>query len=326
MRVNLTTLGMLALLAFPASVRAFPADSVLLVRHTYYSAAGDTMSVTRYDYSRDNQGKWYERESEYRRDTLDYMVYFVLDADFRFVADSIFVLDPVKGPVRSSETVQYDAGGRQVGAVIQSSDSSGYHAEMQYDAAGDMVLYILTYNSGTIDTIRYSYDSQRRKTGQVVDFNGVHVETHYAYDGSGRDILETSFNGQGDTTSILSIEYDTAGKRTREVSTHPGDTLGLLYSETRYEYDAAGNKASVKSYGKSGALVSGQTYEYRDIQIPLGLAAYRKRGGSPEEAGGTHAWARSGSVLDALGRRIHSTPGSILLFADRTTGVLSRTR
>lgn len=77
MRAELTTLGFLALLVFPASVRAFPADSLLLVRHTSYTAAGDTLSVTRYDYSRDNQGKWYERESEYRHDTLDYMIYSV---------------------------------------------------------------------------------------------------------------------------------------------------------------------------------------------------------------------------------------------------------
>lgn len=327
MRMNMTILGLLALLTFPALVRAFPTDSLLLVRSFYYTAAGDTPSVTRYEYSRDNQGSWSERQSEYRHDTLYYMIYTVLDAKLHIAVDSFFVLDTTNRPIWSSETVRYDSAGRVVEATIRSSDSTSSHAEMQYNAAGDMVLYILKPDTGSaVDSIRYGYDTQDRKIDQLVIYNGIRVDRHYAYDASGRDILETTFNSKGDTSSILSIEYNAAGKRLREVSITPGDSLGLMYAETRYEYDAAGNKISMKTYGKSGAFVSGYGYEYQDITIPLGLSAIRRRSGSLENPERANAWAQSGLLRNALGRRVQVAPGAGAFFAGKETGSPGRPR
>jgi hypothetical protein len=43
-------------LCLPARLLAYPADSLLVVQVTEFSASGDTDEVEKYEYSRDNQG------------------------------------------------------------------------------------------------------------------------------------------------------------------------------------------------------------------------------------------------------------------------------
>jgi hypothetical protein len=81
-----------------------------------------------------------------------------------------------------------------------------------------------------------------------------------------------------------------------------GDSLGILGSETRNEYDAAGHLVAVQSYGGNGALKSTELYVYERVEIPLGLAGPARRG--PRRTGMGPASALSAAGRDALGRRL----------------------
>lgn len=298
----------LAAIAMPARISAYSADSTVLVKRAVLSPAGDTLTWPRYEYSRDFRGNWIAKQFEYSHDTLIFANFMAIDSGFRVVSDSLFSLDPIKGPTWTWERMdQYDAAGRPLRITLLEGDSVVSVGDFQYDAAGNPVMAKVAPVKGAAYISRFEYDSQGRKT--VYRFfldDSLSSETRYVYDGNGRLTAQVRFNGKGDTASNTSMEYDGEGHRIREVLRVKGDSLGSFSSETRNEYDAAGHLVTVKSYDGTGKLTSVKTYAYQRIAIPLALAG-RARRATPASGPGAEA-IRSAPGWDALGRR-GSDPG-----------------
>jgi YD repeat-containing protein len=300
----------IAAIAIPSRVSAYPADSTLLVKRVGLSAAGDTLTWARYEYARDFRGDWVVKQYDYAHDTLIFATIMVIDSEPRVLSDSLFSLDPVKGPTWTWERMDlYDAAGRPLRITLLERDSVVSVGDFQYDASGNVILVKLAPVKGPAYISRYEYDAQGRKTAsQFFLGDSLLTATHFLYDGNGRQVSQVGFNGKGDTSSITTMEYDGAGRRTRETSRVKGDSLGYLGSEIRNEYDAAGHLVTVKSYDGAGKLQSTEAYVYQKITIPLALAG-RARRGTPASGSGPAA-IRLSQGRDALGRRLPIPAGA----------------
>ncbi len=294
----------MAAIAIPGWASAYPADSTLLVKRVELSAAGDTLTWARYEYARDFRGDWVAKQYDYAHDTLKFANFLVIDSVPRVISDSLFSLDPVKGPTWTWERMDlYDAAGRPLRITLLERDSVVSVGDFQFDASGDVILAKLSPVKGPAYISRYDYDAQGRKTAsQFLLGDSLLTATHYFYDGNGRQVSQVGFNGKGDTSSITTLEYDGAGRRSRETSRVKGDSLGYLGSEIRNEYDAAGHLVTVKSYDGTGNFRSMKVYVYQKITIPVALAG-RARRGTPE-SGSRQAAIHPVPGWDALGRRL----------------------
>ena len=297
-----TILGWMAILVVPVAVRAYPADSLLLVQITNLSATlaapFDTGTVQKFEYSRDNQDNWYERQFEYRHDSLQLTTLKTYDASGRVLAESTASQGIHGGSVHTATRFEYDAQGKMSRETISEGDSLTEIGLFQYDDSGKLQKWIITSDPPGISVnYLYAYDSQGRLISQKHMNGDSLVEAyHDAYDGNGNLVSRILVDAKGDTSSVTTSEYDGSGRQTREVSTYGKDSI--LNTDKRTEYDAAGNVKKVSWYGKSGLLQSYDDYVYQTLPVPLSIFAFRGR------KGGSSGMAPDRWVLDALGRRL----------------------
>ncbi len=284
MRYGFTmTLSLAAVLALAGRALAYPSDSLLLVRVVTATAGGDTLDDYRYSYSRDNQGYWYERKTGFRGDTLRDTEVKTYDAHGRAIAETSSVLAK-SGPINISTRTEFDAAGLPLSAVLRYNDSLTLHYGYQYDVAGRVLKWTITGDAsdpvpytgqGQYD---YAYDAGGRLETRTYMVNGLMKETtRLTYDSAGRPATKLSLTSNGDTSYTKTFAYDGTGKKIREISAYGKDTLSLLYSDERTEYDGQGNVKAKKHYGKIGTLEFIDTYTYQTVSVPVSLGRFRRR-------------------------------------------------
>jgi YD repeat-containing protein len=274
-------LAAVAILA-PAA-RAYPADSLLLVRMVSTAAAGDTLSDERYAYSQDDHGFWYESRSTYRADSLAGTRIKTYDARGLAVAETSSTRTAT-GVLHLSVRTEYDTAGLPIDAVLRYNDSLTIRYGYRYDLSGKLLKWTLTGDPSdpvpltAASEYAYAYDAQGRLRSRTYAVGGVFKgSTAYAYDSAGRLASEVSLEANGDTSYAKAFAYDGAGRVSREILAAGKDTLGLLYTDERTEYDAQGNVKAKTRYGKAGFLESMDEYAYARVRIPVSLPAFRKR-------------------------------------------------
>jgi len=297
---------LIAVLALPALARAYPSDSLLLVRIASLGSAGDTLKDQEFSYSQDNQGLWYEIESDRRHDSVLSTQKKIYDAAGRDIVDTLFSLLPGGTAYRLSTRTEYDAAGRPTHAVLRYNDSLMYDYGYQYDASGKLLKW--TISLGPLDSAGssltseydYAYDAQGRLQTQTLSSGGALKETTtYGYDSDARVTSRLSLKANGDTSYAKTFAYDGAGKLIREISAYGNDTLSLLYSDERTEYDANGNVKTKQQYDKNGYLMFTDAYSYATVHVPVSLAPFRSKRPTVLPTRFTH-----GPACDALGRRL----------------------
>jgi hypothetical protein len=284
MRYGFTiALSLAAVLALAGRALAYPPDSLLLVRVVTATAGGDTLDDYRYSYSVDHQGYWYERKTGFRGDTLTDTEVKTYDAHGRAIAESSSTRTK-SGPLNISTRTEFDAAGLPLSAVLRYNDTLTLHFGYQYDGAGRVLKWTITGDAS--DPVpyagqgqyEYAYDAGGRLETRTYAVNGVLKETNrITYDSAGRPATQLSLNSNGDTTYAKTFAYDPSGKQVQEISEYGKDTLSLLYSDERTEYDGQGNVKAKKRYGKSGTLEFIDTYTYQTVSVPVSLGRFRRR-------------------------------------------------
>jgi hypothetical protein len=248
---------------------AYPADSLLVVQVTEFSASGDTDEVEKYEYSRDNQGFWYERRLRFRQDSLIADGVYKFDADRRTV--SVHGSSREGGGELSHSSVEwgYDSQGRNSRITLRLGDTLTAYIAIFYDAAGNREKQVVTYEPPREPySFFYGYDASGRLHSQKQMHGDTLLATEeYAYDAMGKVIKVALFDIAGDTTSIYTLEYDGAGRETRNVWR---SASGLyVYSDVRTVYDAKGNVDSIKTYAGTGEIRSYKVHTYRTVSVPV---------------------------------------------------------
>jgi hypothetical protein len=297
---------LITILALPMLARAFSSDSLLLVRIDHLGSGGDTLRHQDFSYALDNQGLWYETETDRRHDSVLSTQKKTYDAAGRDIVDTLFALLPNGTAYRLSTRSEYDGAGRPIHAVLRYDDSLLYDYGYQYDASGKLLKW--TISVGPLDSAGssltseydYAYDEQGRVQTQTLSTDGALKETAtYGYGSDARVTSRLSLKANGDTLYAKTFAYDGAGRLIREISAYGKDTLSLLYSDERTEYDANGNVKTKKQYDKNGYLMSTDAYSYETVHIPVSLAPFRSRRRTV-----LPSLLAEDPVRDALGRRL----------------------
>jgi YD repeat-containing protein len=128
------------------------------------------------------------------------------------------------------------------GTVINKANALNLVTSYTYNAFGDNAT--ITDGNGVVTEM--AYDLKGRQSAVIVDTAGLKIATVYAYDADANrlevkeGILATgsagNWNVSGTATRTTRYEYDTEGRRTRDVV----DPLSLSLT-TSYEYDKSGN-------------------------------------------------------------------------------------
>jgi hypothetical protein len=230
------------------------------------------------------------------------------DATGRDIFDTLFALLPGGTAYRLSTRSEYDGTGRPVHAVLKYNDSLLYDYGYQYDASGRLLKWTIglwpldSAGSSLISEYDYVYDAQGRLQTRTLTSNGALKENvSYVYGSDARPASRLSLKANGDTIYAKTFAYDGEGRLIREISAYGNDTLALLYSDERTEYDADGNVKTKKQYDKNGYLMSADAYSYGTVHVPVSLAPFRSRRRTifPSPLA-------DGPVRDALGRQLRS--------------------
>ena len=215
------------------------------------------------------------------------------DSNVTYAYDSANRLTQVSYGTGRSLTFAFDAGGRRTQMV----DQDGFTTNYQYDAVGR--LQKLTDGNGA-NIITYTYDSVGRLARED---NGNGTYTTYSYDVVGQ--LSNIINYQANNTinSRFGYTYDSLGRRTSSTTlegktTYHYDATGQITSVVlpnnltiSYEYDAAGNRISVKDSGATTAYSTNNLNQYTNV----GSATYTfdKDGNLIANKQGSQTWTYS---------------------------------
>lgn len=126
----------------------------------------------------------------------------------------------------------------------------------------------VTTTSGVSTTTDYEYNGQGQNIKQTTSgtFFGntiVTVINTLEYDGLGRVIKLSNFNGSNELQGYTTTEYD--GNSTRRTKDSEFDASGTLDSYVLYEnYDAQGNFTLQRSFDGSGTLTGSTTFTYQN--------------------------------------------------------------
>ncbi|WP_373543571.1 Calx-beta domain-containing protein [Chamaesiphon sp.] len=158
----------------------------------------------------------------------------------------------------------YNPGGQRTKMV----DQDGFATNYSYDSVGR--LKQLTDNNGT-NIVTYTYDN----IGQLArEDNGNGTYTTYSYDSAGQALSIVNFKADNTVNSRFDYTYDNLGRRdsmtTLEGKTTYGyDATGQLTKATlangrviEYQYDAAGNRTTVKDSGVNTAYNTNNLNQY----------------------------------------------------------------
>jgi RHS repeat-associated protein len=158
----------------------------------------------------------------------------------------------------------YNPGGQRTKMV----DQDGFATNYSYDSVGR--LKQLTDKTGA-NIITYTYDN----IGQLArEDNGNGTYTTYSYDSAGQTLSIVNFKADNTVNSRFDYTYDNLGRRdsmtTLEGKTTYGyDATGQLTKATlangrviEYQYDAAGNRTTVKDSGTTTNYATNNLNEY----------------------------------------------------------------
>jgi RHS repeat-associated protein len=158
----------------------------------------------------------------------------------------------------------YNPGGQRTKMV----DQDGFATNYSYDSVGR--LKQLTDKTGT-NIITYTYDN----IGQLArEDNGNGTYTTYSYDSAGQALSIVNFKADNTVNSRFDYTYDNLGRRdsttTLEgITTYGYDATGQLTTATlangrviEYQYDAAGNRTTVKDSGTTTTYATNNLNEY----------------------------------------------------------------
>lgn len=150
----------------------------------------------------------------------------------------------VTDPAGVVTTYTYDADGRVL-TQVQDAGAGRLNLTTTYthDGAGKTLTVTVGAGTAAARTTQYVYDNRERLSQQIVDPDGLHLVTGYAYDANDNLTGVTDANGQ-----VTRSVYDEANEKVFGI-----DAAGAV---TQYGYDADGRVTAVRTYAT--ALTSAQ--------------------------------------------------------------------
>lgn len=289
--------SLLLCLCLPSRLLAYPADSLLLVHIMGTYASGETDTAGKYEYFRDDRGFWHERKYAYFHDSLTSVNENTYGANRLLVATSTSYRDAQGRANLVTSNLEYDSQGRYSKVVYHYGETVSITYDFSYDTSGKLQKQNVIYSPPHAPAYYLcEYDvSGRLLFKRLFEADTLAKTQAYAYDAEGNVIRDAHLDSKGDTSSYTTMEYDGAGRITREVIVFENRTI--IPMDIRTGYDAMGNVDTVKYYEDLPRSRWFEVFTYRSVNVPVPV-----RGFLPGRKPANPDWRESRTLRDALGR------------------------
>jgi len=141
----------------------------------------------------------------------------------------------VTDPKLAVTTTEYDRDGHVAAVTVDPDGTARSRTEFTYDRAGHVITVTEGAGSSKPRVTQYGYDTLGRRTNEIVDPNGLHLQTAYEYDANGNVTLKSDPAGNEttyvyDADNLLRYTIDALGDVTETIY----DAQGRVTSTRRY--------------------------------------------------------------------------------------------